>query len=271
VFNTMLEQLRQQVQRIREESEARARVEGELELAREIQTSLLPREVPAVCSQGAFEIQASNLAASQVAGDFYDYFADAKGRLLLVIADVAGHGVPAALLMAVTRTLIRSLATGGLSPAEITLRTNQALMDNGTLGMFVTLVLCMYDPATGELTYTNAGHPAPLVVHADGSDATRCGSTAPLLGAYAFTQEQCEQRMIQMRPGDTLVLYTDGIPEARPTVDAEEFGQERFRAVLSANADRPLRALCDNVVAAVRQYQQGPPSDDLTLLLLRRR
>ena len=95
-------------------------------------------------------------------------------------------------------------------------------------------------------------------MHADGSKETRCGSTAPLLGAYAFAQEQCEQQTIQLQPGDTLVLYTDGIPEARPSVDAEEFGQERFRDVLVASASRPLKVLCDDVVAAVRQYQQGP-------------
>jgi len=270
MFNAMLQRLRAQVQQIREESEARARVESEMQMARQIQTSLLPREMLRGAEAAPFEIHACNLAASHVAGDYYDFVVGADGRLILVIADVAGHGMPAALLMAVTRTLIRNLAASGMSPAEIAVHTNASLLDNGTVGMFVTLVICVYDPKTGELNYTNAGHPRPLVLRQGGKLQATAGSTAPLLGAYAFEKEQCTQDTIRLEAGDTLVLYTDGIPEARPHVDAEEFGDERFHRVLEKEAGRPLAEICQGVVAAVQDYQRGPLADDLTILLVRR-
>lgn len=270
MFNAMLRRLRAQVQQIREESEARARVEGEMELARQIQTSLLPREMLRGAADAPFEIHACNLPVSHVAGDYYDFFVGADGRVTLVIADVAGHGMPAALLMAVTRTLIRNLAASGMSPAEIAIHTNASLLDNGTVGMFVTLVICVYDPKTGEVTFTNAGHPEPLVLRRDGKVEKSGGSTAPLLGAYEFGVEQCTQVAIRLEAGDTLVLYTDGIPEARPDVDAEEFGDGRFHEVLKAGAGRSLEEICQGVVAAVQDYQRAPLADDVTLMLVRR-
>ena len=270
MFNAMLQRLRAQVQQIREESEARARVDSEMQLARQIQTSLLPREMLRGAADAPFEIHACNLPASHVAGDYYDFFVGADGRVTLVIADVAGHGMPAALLMAVTRTLIRNLAASGMSPAEIAIHTNTSLLDNGTVGMFVTLVICVYDPKTGELTYTNAGHPVPLVLRRGGGLEATGESTAPLLGAYEFGEEQCTQSTIRLEAGDTLVLYTDGIPEARPQVDAADFGDERFRCVLKAQASRSLAEICQGVVEAVQDYQQGPLADDVTMMLVRR-
>jgi phosphoserine phosphatase RsbU/P len=270
MFNAMLQRLRAQVQQIREESEARARVASEMQLARQIQTSLLPREMLRGAADAPFEIHACNLPASHVAGDYYDFFVGADGRVTLVIADVAGHGMPAALLMAVTRTLIRNLAASGMSPAEIAIHTNTSLLDNGTVGMFVTLVICVYDPKTGELTYTNAGHPVPLVLRRGGGLEVTGESTAPLLGAYEFGEEQCTQSTIRLEAGDTLVLYTDGVPEARPQVDAEDFGDERFRSALKAQASRSLAEICQSVVEAVQDYQQGPLADDVTMMLVRR-
>lgn len=272
MFNAMLQRLRAQVQQIREESEARARVEGEMEMARQIQTSLLPREMLRGAADAPFEVHACNLPASQVAGDYYDFFVGTDGRVTLVIADVAGHGMPAALLMAVTRTLIRNLAASGMSPAEIAIHTNASLLDNGTVGMFVTLVICVYDPNTGEVTYVNAGHPEPMVLRRDGKVEKTGESTAPLLGAYAFGTEQCTQNTIRLDEGDTLVLYTDGIPEARPDVNAEEFGDERFHDVLELQASegRPLEEICQGIVAAVQDYQRAPLEDDVTMMLVRR-
>lgn len=270
MFNAMLKRLRAQVQQIREESEARARVEGEMEMARQIQTSLLPREMLRGSADGPFEVHACNLPASHVAGDYYDFFVGADGRVTLVIADVAGHGMPAALLMAVTRTLIRNLAADGMSPAEIAIHTNASLLDNGTVGMFVTLVICVYDPKTGEVTFTNAGHPEPLVLRRDGRVEKTSGSTAPLLGAYEFGTEQCTQSTVWLAAGDTLVLYTDGIPEARPDVNAEEFGDARFHEIVKAGAGGSLEEICRGVVAAVQDYQRAPLADDVTMMLVRR-
>jgi phosphoserine phosphatase RsbU/P len=270
MFNAMLQRLRAQVQQIREESEARARVEGEMEMARQIQTSLLPREMLRGKADAPFALHACNLPASQVAGDYYDFFVGEDGRVMLVIADVSGHGMPAALLMAVTRTLIRNHAADGMSPAEIAVHTNASLLDNGTLGMFVTLVICVYDPKTGEVAYTNAGHPEPLVLRRDGEVERTTGSTAPLLGAYEFGPQECTQSTIRLQEGDMLVLYTDGIPEARPRVDAEEFGHERFFSVLQAEANRPLDEICSGVIETVQDYQQGRLEDDVTMLLVRR-
>jgi serine phosphatase RsbU (regulator of sigma subunit) len=170
----------------------------------------------------------------------------------------------------VTRTLIRNHAADGMSPAEIAIHTNTALLDNGTVGMFVTLVICVYDPKTGEVTYVNAGHPEPVVLRQCGKVEKIGGSTAPLLGAYEFGAEQCTQSTIRLDAGDTLVLYTDGIPEARPDVNAEEFGNARFHEVLKASAGRSLEETCQGVVAAVQDFQRAPLADDVTMMLVRR-
>lgn len=270
LFNSMLRQLREQVARIREESEARARVENELQLARQIQTELLPRTMPVSAPDGRFELHATNLPANHVAGDYYDFFVDSTGRLTLVIADVAGHGVAAALMMAVTRTLVRSLAATHHNPVEIAYEANRVLLQDNPSSMFVTLIIATYEPTTGALTIANAGHPVPLILRRDGHVETLGTSTAPLLGVFDFARDEFAQMQAKLEPGDTFVLYTDGITEAMQASTDQLFGQENFVRAITGRQSQTLEQLQSSVVTAVQDHQQRPLSDDLTLLLLRR-
>ena len=210
-----------------------------------------------------------NIRANHVAGDFYDYFLDGQGRLTLVIADVSGHGVPAAILMAVTRTLIRNIASSGLSPAQIVRRADAVLIQDSAADMFVTMILCQYDPGTGELTYANAGHPAPCLVRATGEIEPVGTSTAPLLGVGFYNEEDFTQATIHLAMGDTFVLYTGGVPEAR-SPEGSFFGMERFCDLLQGERDKPLKDACQAVIDAVDRYAQGRPADDVTVLMFRR-
>ena len=268
-FNRMVGELKSHVEELTAQSAARARVEGELKVARQIQSDLLPKTFPPFPDRTEFDLYALNVPARDVGGDFYDFFF-AGDRLTVVIADVSGKGVPAALLMAVTRTIIRNLASSGLSPAEIVDRANTLLVQDMSDAMFVTMFLAQYDPATGAVTYVNAGHPPPYRVSAGGRVKPFGDVTAPLMGAVESSEigpfEQGEDRL---EPGESLVAFTDGVTEARaPT--GELLGDAGLVQVLTASPDGDPRAMADHVAAAVHTFEAGQAADDVTVLVLRR-
>ncbi|MCX5661171.1 MAG: SpoIIE family protein phosphatase, partial [Planctomycetota bacterium] len=265
-FNNMTRQIRHQIAALTEESAAREKVESELRIARQIQTDLLPTKFPD-CPE--FSLHAVNLPALYVAGDFYDFFFTPSGLLNLVIADVSGKGVPAALVMAVTRTVVRNLAAAGHSPAEIARATNRTLLTDTPASMFVTMLLCQYDRATGRLTYVNAGHPPALRLRPGSEPIEACTLQSPLLGVAAegamgpFVQG--EERLA---PGDTLFLYTDGVSES----PGSEGGLLRTAGV--AQFLRPLagaapEAICRRTSDRLDQLCGGHRLDDITMAALR--
>ncbi len=253
--------------RLLQQQAEQQRMEDELAVGRQIQLSLLPRSEPAV---KGWEFAVYYQAAHQVGGDFYDFveWPDARNRLGLVVADVVGKGVPAALFMALSRTTIRSAALVESSPLAALTKANRLLLQDSRSGMFLTAFYGVLDTDTARLTYANAGHNRPLWLNAATGAVQELTSWGTILGA--FQEIEPEERDVALAPGDLLVLYTDGLSEA---FDAEQqqFGTERMRSILAANPTASARTVLDEVIRAVNEFTGDVPmSDDLTLLVIRR-
>jgi len=260
-----------QSDRLQQEMAERERLERELQLAHEIQQSLIPSELP---QPPGWDLVAIWRAARRVAGDFYDFFElpDGElpgGRLGLVIADVADKGMPAALFMALTRTLMRAAALEEMSPAAALARVNDLLVPDAQQGMFVTAVYATLSLETGELTYANAGHNLPLLLRSRTRALEQLGKGGMALGVLEGIR--LEERVISLEPGDHLIFYTDGITEAFSPED-DIYGEERLQATIRAadagSAQAMLDAIDDSVAAFIGDTH---PSDDRTIMVLRRK
>ena len=246
----------------------RDRMEQELNIGRDIQMSMMPRNFPSDPGSEGFALYARLEAARELGGDFYDFFRLDDGHLCLCIGDVSGKGVPAALFMAVTRTLIRSRAAASRSTAEILSQVNATLSDNNDSCMFVTLFLAICEPGSGELVYTNAGHNPPLLCGAGGLRrlTQRHGPVAGAMPGFAYREDR-----LRLQAGDTLLLYTDGVSEAMNPA-AELFGEERLAGLVEAHCDQGVEALSDGIVEAVHRFEAGAEqADDITVLAFRYR
>ena len=240
-------------------------LQNELDVARKMQQSILPTVFPQLPN---CELYGHMVAAREVGGDFFDVVKLADGRYGLAIADVSGKGVPAAMFMMSSRTLLKGAAIGTPHPGDVLREVNDVLEQDNESLMFVTLFYGVYDPATGELTYANGGHNPPLIVHSDGTSMELPQTNGVALGVMGGMEY--EQSKITLEPGDTAVFYTDGVSEAM-NGENEEFGMDRFSQVF-ANAP-PSGAIAANkaVFEAVQQFADGTPqSDDITCLVLRR-
>ncbi|MHC5019947.1 MAG: SpoIIE family protein phosphatase [Planctomycetota bacterium] len=266
-FNKMVVDLREQIDAATREAEARASAEAELDAARTIQAALLPVDPPA---HDAFELHGVNVPARHVAGDFYDYELDARDALQFVLADVAGKGAGAAMIMAVSRTLIRGLASTGRAPGAVLDGANALLLRDNEHHLFVTAFFGAYDPATGRLRYANAGHNPPLVVAADGTPRFLGRADNPPLGVMgADVIGDYTERELTLAPGEMLLCYTDGVTEARAP-DRSFLGEQAFLDTVRDAAGGGAAAVVDAVVRQVEEFQQGHRADDVTLLALRR-
>ena len=244
-------------------------IKGDLAVASEIQQAILPRCFPPFPENaGQLEIAASMRAASDVGGDFYDFFRIDDHRIGFVIADVSGKGVPAAIFMAVSRTLIRATGIKGVNPSECITYCNRLLAEESVNSMFVTIFYGIYDLTTGEVSYINAGHNPPFVVLAKGNVEQLPSSKNIILGFtadYQFVEEH-----FQLGHGDTLLLYTDGVTEAT-NVRKEEFGDQRLKELLKSTSKVGCQEMIDKVKAGVKTFAgEAEQSDDITLLALRR-
>ena len=250
--------------RLQEEMVIRERLETEVQLARQIQQTFIPETLP---SYPGWDLAARWRTARQMGGDFYDVMELPGNRLGLLIADVADKGIPAALFMALTRTLVRAAVKETASPAAALRQVNDLLIPDTKQGMFVTGVYAVLDRETGTLVYANAGHNPPLWVRHDGAvqKLTRTGMALGVLEG-----EQMEEGEIQLGSGDRLLLYTDGLSESF-SADGEMFGESRVIAILnsdlSLSAEGTLQAIEEELLAFVGEEAQ---SDDLTMLLVRR-
>jgi serine phosphatase RsbU (regulator of sigma subunit) len=247
--------------RVLRQQEAMAR---ELEIAREVQRELLPRSFPSI---PGLDLAGACHPAIGVGGDYYDFLPFAEDRLGLVIADVSGKGIPAALLMAGLQASVRSLAVPSLSPCEINRRLNQMLYRSTSSARYATLFLGYYDVRRSVLSYSNAGHYPPLHLGADG--ATRLEADGIPIGLMQEATYGEGQR--QLESGDLLALYTDGIIEA-PNAHGEEFGEARLLEVLTSYRRRDLNEIILSVFEQLSQWTGGgPPHDDATIVLVRAR
>jgi len=270
-FNKMVDELREHVDQITEQTAAREKVESELRIARDIQVSLLPHHLPIGPGSEKFDMQAVNRPARQIAGDFYDYFFDPSGRLIIIIADVSGKGVPAALLMAVTRTLLRYHATAGRSPQEAVKRTGEKLYEDNPGNMFVTLFMLRYDPATGDVVYVNAGHPKPCLIEKNGQPSWFGDITAPLQGiATAEEIGEVEEAHAQLAIGQSLLLFTDGVTEARNPRTDTMLGEQGLVDLLHQFGPISATSLCDRLAEELTQFQDNHLIDDLTVVAIQR-
>ncbi|MHC5010382.1 MAG: PP2C family protein-serine/threonine phosphatase [Planctomycetota bacterium] len=255
-------------ERLRDEVRGRQLVESELAVARDIQTTMLPRDCPAV---EGWDFACHYKAAKEVGGDFYDYL-DVPGRereKRIVIGDVAGKSVSAALLMALSLTAIREVAATEGGPAAVLTRANTKIAARMQPGRFVCAACANVDTHTGRVTVAKAGLPPPMLVRADGSGVIDVDATGILLGICS--EPEIEESEVHLAPGDALFLFTDGVTEAM-NVDREIFGEDRLRSLLSAVTDASAQDVVRAVVAAVRAHTAGaPPSDDLTMVVVKRR
>jgi serine phosphatase RsbU (regulator of sigma subunit) len=246
------------------------RLRQELALAREIQQGFLPAEFP-VPAQVGYELFARVSPAREVSGDFYDFWQLDDGRLVFIIGDVSGKGMPAALFMVAVRTLCRHLGAAGDPPAVTLARLNKALSADNPSSMFVTLLYGIYDPKSGEAVLGSAGHPPPIRRPAEGEAETVELKRGPLLGVDMGKTEWSDTRL-SLASGEMLALYTDGFIEARDPASKQMFEVQRLQDALSGpRARQGLEAAADQAKAAVERFIASQElQDDLTLLLLRR-
>jgi len=242
------------------------RLEREIELASQIQREILPAAAPDV---PGWELVGWNRPARHVGGDYYDFFvADEGKRVPLVLGDVSGKGVPAALLVSTLHSGVRLLSEREPISAELAERLNRLIQESSSSNKFITLFLADLDPATGELVYVNGGHNPALLRRADGR-LESLGATGLPLGLLADSRYSVAR--IRLEPGDLLCLYSDGITEAESPA-GEELGFERLGEIVDGAAAGPLDGLVDEIDRAVREISAGlPQGDDQTVLLLRRR
>ena len=245
-------------------------IQSDLSVAREIQQGILPRtfalKLPDADSMDVF---ASMEAAKDVGGDFYDFFPIDDHRIGFAIADVSGKGVPAAIFMAVSHTLIKATGIRDLASNECMETVNDILCGESVGSMFVTVFYGIYDLQTGMIDYTNAGHNPPYILHADGSVEMLKNDGNLVLGVMEGMKYT--RNSLQLNPGDALVMYTDGVTEAENKEHAQ-FGESRLEAELAALKGAPSKQIVESVLAKVREFTAGAPqSDDITQLVIRRK
>ena len=241
-------------------------LQRELDVASKMQKSILPTQFP---KRDDFEVFAHMEPARNVGGDFYDIIQLEGGRLGLCIADVSDKGVPAALFMMSSRTLLKGASIGCDNPGDVLREVNDLLRETNDTEMFVTLLYGIYDPATGDFTYANGGHNEPLLIKPDGGSSLIPRTGGIILGVMAGME--FADNTVNIGPGDTLFLYTDGVSEAM-NVTAEEFGMERLAAIFADTPPSDAEETTMSVFKAVHTFaDETPQSDDITCLTLHRR
>ena len=245
-------------------------IKSDLAVAGEIQQAILPRVFPPFPeNSNDLDLAALMVPAKDVGGDFYDFFRIDENRIGLVIADVSGKGVPAAIFMAVSRTLIRALGMQGANTSTILSQANDLLCKESVDCMFVTVFYAIYNVHTGVVNYCNAGHNSPYIIKKSGEVEALPVSTNCMIGA--IEQVEFKEATMQMEPGDMLVMFTDGVNEAVNTT-FEEYGDERFESVLKDLHGNDSKTTIEGVLESVKSFTgEAPQSDDITLLALKRK
>ena len=243
-------------------AEAAARIDKELEYAKQIQLSALPTNFP---DGDDYRIFAQMIAAKEVGGDFYDFYKLSDTTVAFLAADVSGKGIPAALFMMTAKTIIKELAERGMSVNEIFTIANEKLCENNEADMFVTAWMGILDITTGKMQFANAGHNPPLLKRADGSFEylkTRAGFVLAGMDGIRYRAGE-----LTLNPGDRLFLYTDGVPEATNT-DEKLYGEDRLLSFMNGNADLEATELLPALKANIDEFVgEAPQFDDITMLM----
>ena len=274
----LLEILQKQVALGRERREARQRAaeqtrereqalqhlheqEREFAEARAIQEKLLPREIP---QMAGYEIVAASQSARIVGGDYFDALPFGEDAMGLCIADVAGKGMPAALLMSNLQAAVRGLSSSSLAPDQLCSRLNSLVYKNTASDRFITFFYAQLDGAPRRFRYANAGHNAPFLIRRDGTHA-RLAEGGSVLGVFA--EQEFTGGTVELLPGDRVVLFTDGVTEASDP-EGEEFGEERLLRILEEGRALDAKQLQERILDAVAEFSHARWSDDATLLVL---
>ncbi|MCC6128502.1 MAG: SpoIIE family protein phosphatase [Acidobacteria bacterium] len=251
--------------RLQEAETARLRIEREVALAWDVQKRLLPEKAPDLPKT---ELFGRTIPSRTVSGDYFDFFPDPEGRLYVVVADVCGKGIAASLLAASVQSAFQAWASEGFSPGELCSRLNELVYRRSSPEKFITLFSALYDPGSGNVVYTNAGHNPGVWLHSDGSSLLLEAQGLPL---GLFPGQTYPNAEISLAPGDLLVLYSDGMVEANDPSE-NEFGIERLTEGARTRRKVPLEEIADGIAAELQSFVINVPyADDRTLVLLRRR
>ena len=264
-FNYMTDSLQKYIADLKDATAKEERIAGELSVAADIQASMLPKNFEDYSGHKEFDLYATMDPAKEVGGDFYDFFMIDEDHIALIIADVSGKGVPAALFMVTAKTLIKDQAqNGSYSPAEIIASVNEKLCADNESGYFVTVWMAIVELSTGKGRSVNAGHEHPALRRKNGKFELVEYRHSPPVGLLDFVAYR--DRAFDLKAGDSIFVYTDGIPEAADS-ENEPFGYDRMLAALNASPGADLKALLTGMKASVDGFVgEAPQFDDLTML-----
>ena len=266
-FIYMKDSLKKYIDELTKTTVEKERIESELKIAHDIQMGILPKVFPPFPERPEFDIYAALKPAKEVGGDFYDFYFIDNDCLFFTIGDVSGKGVPAALLMALTKTFIKIVANIVGDPRDVLRRINEELARDNESQMFVTIFCGILNIRTGKVCYSNAGHNPPLVIQKGGvPEFLKCetGTAAGVFEGAVFADED-----LDLSPGDTVYLYTDGVTEA-VNKDTELFSEGRLKEKLSSQREDPIKEIVEGTMRGIADFAQGmPQSDDITVVVLR--
>jgi sigma-B regulation protein RsbU (phosphoserine phosphatase) len=266
-FDHMRVSLKAYIQELTETTATKERIESELNIASDIQMGLLPKTFPAFPERREFDIYAVLEAAKEVGGDLYDFFFIDGERFCFAVGDVSGKGVPAALFMVITRTLIKTKAARGLSPGDVLKRVNRDLCRENPSLMFVTLFLGILNVKTGELEYCSGGHNLPYLISASGGVEEVQKTEGMALGIVEDTV--FESKKLTLDKGDAIFLYTDGVTEATNSAN-EAFTEARLKQALRQLHGQPIQEVVAGIMGETKTFVAGAEqSDDITMMILR--
>ena len=265
-INKTLEEIAMQRKAMREHDQLIS-LRHDLNVAREIQLGILPKVFPPFPHRAEFDIYGSMTAAKEVGGDFFDFFLIDNENLGLVIGDVSGKGIPAAIFMAVSRTLIRATGLKGASAGECLRLVNNLLCNESVNSMFVTVFYAIFNTKTGELQYANGGHNPPYLLKGGGVVEMLPSAGNMFLGC--FEEAAFETRTVQLNPNDALFLFTDGVTEAF-NCENQMYGETRLEEKLNSPTPLAAEEMVNGIINDVSDFSEGfPQSDDITLLAIR--
>ncbi len=266
-FEDMRRSLKEYIANLAETTSAKERIESELKIAHTIQMSFLPKRLLPGRAGEAFELEALLEPAKEVGGDLYDYFFVDADHLFFTVGDVSDKGVPAALFMAVTKTLIKGIASDVIPPSEVLTRVNRELCSENTEAMFVTVFCGTLDLKTGELRYSNAGHNPPLALRQSGGAEWLDVPPGLVLGVDG--DSVYETRTGRLRPGETLLVYSDGVTEAM-NPKRQLYSDARLKEVAGGCSDKVAAEAVQTILRSTREFAAGATqSDDITILAVR--
>ncbi|OPY01119.1 MAG: Phosphoserine phosphatase RsbU [Syntrophorhabdus sp. PtaB.Bin047] len=266
-LDCMKTSLKDYIREITDTTAARQRMESELKIARNIQMGILPKEFPPFPDRTDFDIHALTVPAREVGGDFYDFFLIDREHLCIVIGDASGKGIPAALFMAFTKTLIKARASADIETGVLMGEVNDELSKGNPADMFITVFCAILNTATGELRYTNGGHNPPVIIRHAGNLSYLDGPGELVVGIMDGTQYTT--RTLTLNPGDGLFLYTDGVTEAMNAA-GEIFSTDRLKDVLATCAGGDVSGITACVGGAINDFcKDAPQYDDITMMAVR--